>query len=186
MMIKMNGTTFGLNDFAKRHTADNPYSHFEGTLEDVLRMGAENFDKAKPGYRDGVVNVPVPAEGFLSPVVCMEEGTALMGEFKARREGEAPRVHLRADGKKTPAIAVELDFYRKDVLAEGGDNSTEAEWELIGFRAMAFENEPMTPDTLMHNHFGSDGGTDTQMTTHEFEVALRESFEFWKDKAMVG
>ena len=184
-MTEAHDTTFGLNDFVKRQTAEAPFSHYEGDLNELLRLAAENFDKAKPGYRDGVINIPVPAEGFFSPVVEMEDGCKLTGEFKPRRNGETPRIHIRAKGEKTPAIAVELDFYRKDVLAEDGDNSTDAEWELVNFRAMSFEDEPMNPETLMHNHFGSDGGTDTKMTQEEFEEALRKSFNFWKNKAMV-
>jgi hypothetical protein len=56
----------------------------------------------------------------------------------------------------------------------------------VNFRAMAFENEPMKPGTLMHNHFGSDGGTSTQMSPEAFEKLLRKGFEYWKDKASVG
>ena len=77
-MTKTNDTTFGLNEFVKRQTAEAPFSHYEGDLDELLRLAAENFDKAKPGYRDGVINIPVPAEGFFSPVVEMEEGTVLM------------------------------------------------------------------------------------------------------------
>jgi hypothetical protein len=178
--------TFGINEFVRRQTADSPFSHYAGCLEDLLKLAEENFDKRKTAYRDGVINIPVPAEGFFSPVVMLEEGMEMSAEYVARREGETPRMNVRAKGQKTPAIACELDFYRKDVLAENNEATTQADWELVNFRAMAFENEPIKPGTLMHNHFGSDGGTATNMTPEEFEVALRESFEFWKDKALVG
>jgi len=178
--------SFGINDFVRRQTADSEFSHYEGNLEDLLKMAADNFHKAKRAYRDGVINIPVPAEGFFSPVVKLEEGQELTGKYVARREGETPRINIRVKGKKTPAIAVELDFYRKDVLAEGDEATTDADWELVNFRAMAFENEPINPGVLMHNHFGSDGGTATNMTPAEFEKQLRESFEFWKDKGLVG
>jgi hypothetical protein len=36
----------------------------------------------------------------------------------------------------------------------------------------------------MHNHFGSDGGTSTGLSDEEFVSMLRESFEFWQDKAL--
>jgi len=185
-MIEAHGTTFGINEFARRQTAESPFSHFDGNMDDLLQMAADNFDKRKPAYRDGVINIPVPAQGFFSPVVQMTEGMELVGEFKARREGETPRITIRAKGEKTPAVAVELDFYRKDVLAENDEATTEAEWELVNFRAMAFVDEPMNPTTLMHNHFGSDGGTSTQMSPEAFEKLLRKGFEFWKDKATIG
>ena len=44
---------------------------------------------------------------------------------------------------------------------------------------------PINPMTLMHNHFGSDGGTDTHLSDKDFVIMLREGFEFWKDKAMI-
>jgi hypothetical protein len=184
-MTEAHGTTFGINDFVRRQTADSPFSHFEGDWDYVLDIAIDNFDRRKTAYRDGVINIPVPPQGFFSPVVKLAEGMEITGEYKPRRKGETPRLNIRAKGGKTPAVAVELDFYRKDVLEESGDNSTAAEWELVNVRAMAFEDEPMNPATLMHNHFGSDGGTDTKMSPFEFQAALRESFEFWKDKAMV-
>jgi hypothetical protein len=45
---------------------------------------------------------------------------------------------------------------------------------------------PIDPMTLMHNHFGSSGGTATNMTDAELVAALRTSFMWWKDKAMAG
>jgi hypothetical protein len=206
-------TTFGINEFVRRQTADSEFSHYDGDLEKLLNippqpspshprhtsitifmhcnmptvtMAADNFDKSKRAYRDGVINIPVPPDGFMSPVVKLTEGMRLTGEYKARREGETPRINIWADGEKTPAIAVELDFYHRDVLAENDEGTTDAEWELVNFRAMAFENEPIKPDVLMHNHFRSDGGTATNMTPEEFEAQLRKSFEFWKDNGLVG
>ena len=186
MTIEAHGTTFGINEFVLRQTADNTFSHFEGSFEEILQLAADNFDKRKPAYRDGVINIPVPHKGFMSPVVMLKEGMEVTGEYVARREGETPRMNIRVKGEKTPAIACELDFYRKDVLAENDEATTDAEWELVNFRAMAFENEPIKPGVLMHNHFGSDGGTSTNMTPEEFEAQLRESFEFWNDKALIG
>lgn len=180
------GTTLAINDFVLRQTADSPFSSFAGSFDELIELAAAHFDKRKQGYRDGVINIPVPAEGFLSPVVMLKEGMEVTGEYVARREGETPRMNIRVAGEKTPAIAAELDFYRKDVLAEGDEATTDADWEMVNFRAMITENEPIKPGVLMHNHFGSDGGTATNMTPEEFEAQLRESFLFWKDKAIVG
>jgi len=83
---------------------------------------------------------------------------------------------------------VEIVLYRSDVLAEGGDNSLESStenWEIISVNASPTEGEmPIAPMTLMHNHFGSDGGTATNMTDAEFVQALRDGFKFWADKAL--
>ena len=36
---------------------------------------------------------------------------------------------------------------------------------------------------LMHNHFGSSGGTATNLNDGDFVDTLRHSFQFWRDKA---
>ena len=73
------------------------------------------------------------------------------------------------------------------VLAEDGDNelpAKEGNFEIISINASPSALEPINPDCLMANHFGADGGTNTQMSDASFVAALRESFEFWQDKAM--
>ena len=138
-----------------------------------------------------MILVRVPAEGFFTGVVTLTEGTELVGSFKARREGETPRKQVLAKGaKKLPAAQVDIVLYRTDVLAESGDNTLEVSqdnWEVISINASPVEGDiPINPITLMHNHFGSDGGTATNMTDEQFVAALREGFAFWADKAMAG
>ena len=48
------------------------------------------------------------------------------------------------------------------------------------------DEEPITVGTLMANHFHIDGGTATGMTPEEFVAALRKSYLYWKDKALIG
>jgi hypothetical protein len=60
-------------------------------------------------------------------------------------------------------------------------------WECVSLNASPVEGEmPINPMTHMHNHFGSSGGSATNMTDAEFVALLRQSFEFWKDKSFVG
>jgi len=162
---------------------------------------------AVPGYRDGVLVVPVAPYGFRTGLVTLREGDELVGRYEARRPGEEPRksvyakaavetlwasdeecdIYVEEMREKIPAIAVDVILYRHDVLAEDGDAETDAEWEIISVNARPTVGpEPIAPMVLMHNHFGSEGGTSTNMTLKEFEAALRESFEYWKDKAMLG
>ena len=55
-----------VNDFVKeQHTPESKNSHFAGTWEELLGLVEAHFAKAKLGYRDGVVIVEVPPEGFL-------------------------------------------------------------------------------------------------------------------------
>ncbi len=179
------------NPFVMRQTESSPFSYYAGDMEDVPALVAANFANKTSGYRDGVVIVSVSPKGFFSGVVTLEEGTALTGSYKARREGEDPRKQVLAQGaQKIPAAKVDVILYRSDVLAENGDNtleSSEDNWEVVSINASPTDADmPIAPMTLMHNHFGSSGGTDTNMSDEEFVRLLRAGFEFWKDKAMCG
>jgi hypothetical protein len=185
------------NSFVKRQTLASSFSHYDGDFESVVRLTEENiFENRHEGYRDGVVLVTVPPENFYSGIVQLESGDNLKGEFSPRRDGEEPRKHIVA-GSETPlggcvkisAKSVQIVLYASTVLAEDGDNELtpqEGNWEIISINASPLPSEvPINPMTLMHNHFGSDGGTDTNLSDKEFVIMLREGFEFWKDKAMI-
>ena len=185
-----------MNSFANRQTADSRFSHYTGTTEELIELVAANFDNAKPAYRDGVILVPVDPgtdtiPGFYSGVTLLNAGDTLSGAFEARREGEEPRKAVVANGReKLPAKSVEIVLYASTVLAEDGSNemdAVEGNWEIVSINANPFEGEmPIDPLVLMHNHFGSDGGTDTNLSDEDFVAMLRNSFQFWKDKAMCG
>ncbi len=77
-------------------------------------------------------------------------------------------------------------LFSREVLEAGGDPATGADYDIISVNAQLTEgDEAIHFLTLMHNHFGSDGGTDTKMSSEEFETAMRESFAFWKDHALM-
>jgi len=182
-----------INSFVRRQTAESPFTHFEGEEDSLLRMVEESIktDNFTQGYRDGVILVNLPPSDFFTGLVELKEGDSLVGKFEARVEGEAPRQSIRArkynnfPGKQ-PAKKVQIVCYRKDVLAEDGHDETDAEWEIVSLNGYPTGKvAPIDPMTLMHNHFGSDGGTDTNMTAEEFERQLRESFSYWKNKALL-
>lgn len=194
--------TVAMNAFVRRQTPDSEFSHYEGSEADLVELVEANLDKGVRGYRDGVLLVPVPAEGFYSAVRTLREGDLLRGEYKARREGETPRKHIGYDTPpvgydaasmrarrncKTPAQSVEIVLYAHAVLAEDDDASTDADYEIVSINASPTGemNMPMDPDTFMANHFGASGGTDTQMSDSEFVAELRRCYEFWKDKALL-
>jgi hypothetical protein len=200
-----------VSNFVKRQTPQSEFSHFDGTWEELLSLvdnamlahviGGETI---KLGYRDGVVLVEVCPDKFYTPVVDLVEGDVFAGEYKPRQPGEEPRRstwvvrnNLRQVGKnrwdtdrvgvgKQKAAAVDVVLYRHDVLAEGNENSADAEWEIISINARpTLEEQPMEVGTLMHNHFGSGGGTKTNMTNDEFVAALEKSFKYWKNKGKI-
>jgi hypothetical protein len=191
------------NTFVKRQTPESSFSHYDGDFESVARLTKDNiFENRYEGYREGVVLVTVPPENFYSGIVQLESGDTLKGEFSPRRDGEEPRKHIVAHCRtrqdafletsgcvKLPAKSVQIVLYASTVLAEDGDNELppqEGNWEIISINASPLPSEvPINPMTLMHNHFGSDGGTDTHLSDKDFVIMLREGFEFWKDKAMI-
>lgn len=82
-----------------------------------------------------------------------------------------------------------LDVHESPMLAESGEETTiepvGGNWELISLNAAPMEGEvPIDPTTLMHNHFGSSGGSATGLGDEAFVKQLRESFIWWRDKAM--
>ena len=178
-----------VSDFVMRQTPDSRFSHYEGPWKDIARHAEEHFEKGITGYRDGVVLVPVLPKGYYSGIAQLHEGTSLTGGFESRREGEAPRKFVTSVGAtKLPAKHVDIVLYSSTVLAEDGDNHLPPEagnWEIISVNASPTKDSPpIDPMVLMHNHFGSAGGTATGLSDEDFIVMLRESFYFWKDKAM--
>ncbi len=181
-----------MNSCAKRQTPESPFTHFEGTEEELIKMVSLDVavGNSTQGYREGVILVPMDDPSrFFTGMVELREGDILVGKFEARQEGEAPRraIRVRREGQgKQPAKCVEIVLYRHDVLAEKDENETDAAWEIVSLNGYPTEvPAPISPITLMHNHFGSDGGTDTNMSPEKFEAALRESFTYHKNIALL-
>jgi hypothetical protein len=179
--------TIAVSKFAAiRHTEAGPFSHFNRSWDYLIDLVKHNFDKAEPGFTDGVLLVPLDPKGFFTPVCKLEPGHELVGSYESRRDGEEPRLSMGvAAGEKMPAVACKIVLFSREVLEAGGDPATGADYDIISVNAQATESEPIHFLTLMHNHFGSDGGTDTKMTPLDFEVAMRESFDFWKNHALM-
>jgi hypothetical protein len=180
----------GVNSFVTRQTRESRFSYYDGSFAEVAALAEKHLASGKRGYRDGVLEVEVPPERFYTGVVALLEGAKLVGVYEARRKGEQPRKHVCAVdtvNSKIPAQGVTLILYRKDVLAENAENTTDCEWELISINArLTVGEEPINPGALMSNHFGMTGGTATKMTDSEFVAALKVACEYWRDKAMAG
>lgn len=174
--------------FAARQTKESQFSHWEFPNEQLVELVVANFHNRKPGYREGVILVPVAPEGFFAGVVTLEPGTLLIGKYEARKEGEEPRKSTFAvGGRKVPAKSVDVVLYHHDVLAENNEQSGDTEWEIISVNASPTLGEmPIAPGALIANHLQLSGGTATNMTDEQFVAKLRESLAFWKDKALAA
>lgn len=188
-------TTIVTNPFVLRQSPDSPYSCYTGeggwdALMERIRS-AYAAGAVRPGYRDGVCLVDIDPTDILSGIVVLTEGAELIGSYKARVPGETPRQQIVAKGAvKIAAVSAFAVLYRADVLAEDSHNTLPADgggWELISLNASPVEGDmPIDPMVLMHNHFGSDGGTATGLSDSELVAMLRKGFEFWKNKAICG
>lgn len=198
------------NTFITRQTADSRFSHSTLSWEELAAEVVTNFDKAKPSdFQPLALVVPVDPSNCRTGIVTLSSDSRLLSTFESRRDGEAPRktvqaVAGRTAGKnKVQALSAYVVLYPSTLLAEkqydddgnviagsGEDNElepVEGNWEMISLNASPTEEDtPIDPDTLQHNHFESDGGTATGLSDSEFVAALRESFTFWKDKAMLA
>ena len=190
-MTDSKNITIGVSNFVRRQTVASEFTHFDGEDWDrVAQLAQEHFAEAKDGYRDGVCLVPVPGDGFHTGVVALESGDRLVGGYEPRRPGEEPRkaVRVSREGvRKGPCKVADIVLYRRDVLEEGDEETTGADWDIVSVNGrITAADQPIHPDTLIANHFELDGGTVTGMSAAEFESALRESVLYWKDKAILA
>lgn len=167
----------------------NPHLTEEDLLSRV-RLGLNSAGCVRQGYREGVYLVALPdVSGFKRRIRSLVPGDHFFGEFKARVKGEAPRKKIKVlhVGDLPDATHVDAVLYATHVLAESGDeHDPTADFELVTFLAKDFEGEePMDVETLLHNHFLSDGGTSTKMSNDEFVEALRKSHDYWKTRAHI-
>ncbi len=82
-----------INKFVTRQTPESKFSSINpnclAPFQDpwmLLRfLVYENWNERKPGYRDGVVLVPLPGVFFLSPVTTLVAGMNLSATYQPRR-----------------------------------------------------------------------------------------------------
>lgn len=176
-----------INSFVRRQTKVSPYSYWIISDDELIKRIKENFKQAKPGYRDGVILVPVTPEGFYSSTIKLNDGDLLIGEFSKRKDNEEPRKGTYAvRGEKLPVQYVDVVLYSHDVLKENSENESDEEWEIVSINASDVKNTPIPTGALIANHFELSGGTSTNLTDSEFVALLRESVMYWKDKAMLA
>ena len=176
-------TTIKISKFAKRQTPESKFGYYSGSWSELESLTSNNFDKNKPGYRDGVVLVPVPSIGFFSSLVKLKETDKFHTSYESRQSDEEPALTTtRVGGKKQPANFVDIVLYRSDVLAEDNDRSTDADCEIISINCSLYESTPMHPITMMRNELHLAGGTSATYTKAEY----LEAIQFWSQHAMLN
>ncbi len=182
---KIMQATVAVSAFVRRQVAGSgktyaPRLSFEELAQHAReRMAAGHFTE---GYRPGVRIVQGSREfarHFVCPLVKVSETTQLVVRVVRRRPEEEPYLQIRAVGSPPlPARRVEFILYHRHVLAETGENSTDAEWELVSVHAIpkGMERLPMNPVTMMRNQLRLPGGTAAHYSAEEWAEAIR----FWQ------
>tara|TARA_B100000073_G_scaffold185176_1_gene153184 strand:+ start:7496 stop:8068 length:573 start_codon:yes stop_codon:yes gene_type:complete len=177
--------TVGVNDFVRRQvkgsgkTYAKTMSFSEIAKHAERQMSKNNFIE---GYRVGVRRVKAPKvilNDFVCPFVRINEETKMISKVVRRSKNEEPYVQIRALNG-TPLIAGKVEFilYRRDVLIENSENTTNEDWELISINAIpkGLEYLPMGPVTMMRNQLNLVGGTKAVYSSKEWA----ESVQFWQ------
>ena len=185
----------GLNPFfLERLKIDQRYYPVDFSTDKLLEQLQERFLDPRytsKGYRHGVYKVVLDPEGWRSRVIALTPNAKIQTLYRSRVSGEPPRRESRALVASLhdlpPAELVEAVLYQKQVLAERDESQSGATWDVITILAHPTkESAPMTVGTLMANHFGVQGGTNTLMTATEFEEALKASYLYWKDRILAS
>lgn len=175
-----------INSFVKRQTEASPFSHYQGSWEELETLVEKApGTKVTPGYREGVVLVEVPPEWFFCGVAEVNEDTELKAVFSARRPGEEPFIQVLATTlRKLAAKYVQIVVYSHDVLAADGDAEHEpGTWEIISINARPTEGEePLHPVTMMRNQLHRPGGAEAHYTSEQWAEAVR----YWSTRANIG
>ena len=121
---------------------------------------------------------------FICPIIKIDKHTKFESLPKQRRENEELYISTKAlNGNPIEIGGVDLILYRRDVLDETNERSTNKEWELIAFHAIpkGFKDLPMRPITMMRNQLQLPGGTKGKYTSKEWA----ESVNFWQKYALL-
>lgn len=177
-----------VSEFVKRQTIESKFTHFNGTWDELRDIVEAEFENRRQAYRDGVVLVELSCpERFETSVVSIEEGIEsgrikrFETVYEPRREGEAPYSQTVAIGSKMTAKRIDVVLYRHDVLEEGNEASSDAEWEIISLNGSPIPAEvPMNNTTRARNILVAEGGTDVKLE----EKSKEELIEFIKDMAL--
>ena len=183
-LVKEVKELIGISNFVKRQTKESRFSYYEGTWEELKALTTKCYKagKVEPGYRDGVVLVTVPNEGFYTSICKTDESSIFETVMEKRQENESAfAVTTVVNGKKSPSKLTKIVLYSHETLKEDNDTSCNSDWEIISINCeISEEGSPMRPVTMMRNQRHYEGGTAAEYTVEEYMTAI----EFWSTHAL--
>ena len=150
MFMALIRRTFGINEFYRRQTVGSKYSHFSGTEEQLLQAIEQHFPLRKEGRRKGAHNVPLPGRlgkniRFYTPILRAHPWMFLNAQCLSRSSNEIPLICATGVGNKKKAVYAQAIVYSKDLLAELGEKSSGADFDLISIQASDVPSQPDHP-----------------------------------------
>jgi hypothetical protein len=161
----------------------------------------ENYwDRRYPGQGETTLErkvvVPVPPNYFYCPTVLITEEMrkAWISPIKASVVRRSPGEDLYIGETIRPWVArlqgikirpekakfANIVLYSKEALEEnGGERSTDCNWEIVCLIASPVEKEPMPPLTMARNELVKPGGTKSTYSAQEYA----ESIYYWSQRA---
>ena len=185
---KIKNMNVGVNNFVRRQVegSGKTYSSYL-SFEEIAKYAEKKLEKEQfyVGYRDGVIIIKVDKKlnkNFVCPFVKINKNTVFESSLVQRQPGEEKYIQTVAlNGVPLKTGNVELILYRKDVLVENNESSTNKDWELISINAipLGVEKLPIGPTTMMRNQLDIKGGTKAEYSSAEWA----ESVQFWQQYA---
>jgi hypothetical protein len=183
--------TVGISNFIKKQIEKNGQTKLvDISLSEIAQFAQMQLNKRNitQGYRDGVIIIKSSDYNFYKHFKCsivkINEKTNLKCKLTKRVPNEESYIQIRAlNGERLNIVGVEIILYRKDVLQETNENSTDDDWELVAFHAIpeGIENLPMKPATMMRNQLELKGGTKARYSSDQWA----ESIRFWQKHAFL-
>ena len=180
--------TVGVNEFVHRQVPASGKTYSTLTFDEIAHYAQEKLNQNQfiKGYRDGVVIIKIEdklTEKFICPFVKITKESILKAEVAKRRPEEDHYIRIKAkNGTPLKTESVELILYRRDVLKETNEHTTDSDWELISFHAIpkGIKQMPMGPVTMMRNQLQLTGGTKGFYESEQWA----KSVEFWQKYAI--
>ncbi len=177
------------SDFVRRQTEKSGKTYaLSLSFEEIAQIAEDRLNSGDfiEGYRDGVVLIQLNKnvkDHFVCPLVAIDENTKLSAKCVKRRDGEEHYIQIRAlNGNTLQTDTVDIVLYRRDVLEETNEQSTDADWELIAFMAKPKDIKmPMGPVTMMRNQLQKPGGTKGIYESDKWA----KSVDFWQKYAIL-